>query len=168
MLGGGFFLYVPLPIVFFLLSGFTLHFLLTQTQFGRDVYAIGNNSDLAVLCGIAVPSRIQTVYVLSSALAAFSGMILASRLDPRISSRRTRRSVAIGGRGSSRRYTLKRRRGRDPKHRAWLLVVGVSENGLNLWNIAPAVRWGITGTLLIVFALLDGSRSRSRFVQDSL
>jgi ribose transport system permease protein len=48
-----------------------------------------------------------------------------------------------------------------------LLIVGVLSNGMNLWNIEPADRWGITGAMLILFSILDRSRRRSRFAQES-
>ena len=48
-----------------------------------------------------------------------------------------------------------------------LCVVEVLTDGLNLWNVAPASRWGITGLVLIVFAVLDRSRRRSRFAQEA-
>lgn len=168
MLGGGFVLYIPLPIVFFVFSATLLHLVLTQSPFGRDIYAIGNNYELAVLCGLSVEIRTLAVYVLSSALAAFSGMILSSRLDtasPLVGQDVPLQSVIAVVLGGTR---LSGGIGGIPNTVLGLLVVGVLGNGLNLWNIVPAVRWGITGTLLILFALLDGSRSRSRFVQDSL
>jgi len=69
---------------------FQLHFILwfgicsfslTQSQFGRDLYAIGGNREAARLANIPVASREWAAYVLCSALSAFSGMILASRLN---------------------------------------------------------------------------------------
>ena len=81
MPGGGFLLHVPLPIVFFAACAVVAFVLLRQTQWGRDLYAIGDVIELARLCEVPVSSRIMSVYILSSGLSAFAGVVLASRLN---------------------------------------------------------------------------------------
>src|SRR5262249_12154400 len=81
MLGGGSCLYIPLPIVFFCLIAGASHCMLGHTQFGRDLYAIGGDREAARLADIPMLSREWWVYVLCSVLAAFAGMVLASRLN---------------------------------------------------------------------------------------
>jgi ribose transport system permease protein len=167
MLGGGFFLYVPLPIVFFALAAIATYGILNETQFGRDLYATGGNRDLAVLCGIPVPARLQAVYLFSSVLSAFSGMVLASRLNtasPLVGQDAPLEAlvaIVIGG------TPLSGGAGGVLNTVLGLCVVEVLTNGLNLWNVAPASRWGITGMVLIFFAVLDRSRRRSRFAQEA-
>jgi ribose transport system permease protein len=167
MLGGGFFLHIPLPIVFFVLAAIATYFILNETQFGRDLYATGGNRDLALLCGIPIPSRLQSAYLLSSALAGLSGMILASRLNtasPLVGQDAPLEAlvaIVIGG------TPLSGGAGGVLNTVLGLCVVEVLTNGLNLWNVAPASRWGITGLVLIVFAVLDRGRRRSRFAQEA-
>ena len=166
MLGGGFFLHVPLPIVFFAIAAVVVGALLTQTQFGRDLYAIGSNLELATLCDIPVASRLVVVYAFSAALSASAGIVLASRLNtasPLVGEEAPLQALVAlviggtplsGGEGGMGNVVL------------GLLIVSVLSTGLNLWNIPPANRWGITGALLILFAILDRGRRRSRFAQE--
>jgi len=158
MLGGGFLLYVPLPIVFFALVILGGHFLLQHTRFGRDLYATGGNREAARLADIAVESRECWAYVLCALLAAFSGMILASRLNtgsPIIGQDTPLQAIAAivlggtslyGGRGSILSTVI------------GISIIGVLSNGLNLLNVSPAYQWAIKGSVLILVAGLDSAR----------
>lgn len=80
-IGRGFFLdFIPIPVIIMLVVYIIAHFVAQKTKFGRFVYAVGGNDEAAYLSGIKV-KRINTItYVISSSLAALSGIILASRL----------------------------------------------------------------------------------------
>lgn len=52
MIGKGYFLGVPFPVVTMLLAYLFLYFLLKKTTFGRGVYAIGGNEEAAKLSGL--------------------------------------------------------------------------------------------------------------------
>ena len=54
-------------------------FLLTQTRFGKNVYAIGGNDQAARVAGINVEKNLILVYVWCSLCAAVGGMLLAGR-----------------------------------------------------------------------------------------
>lgn len=56
-----------------------LHLLVTRTVFGRRVRAVAESPDDAILHGIDVRRVSQGVFVISSALAALSGLLLAQR-----------------------------------------------------------------------------------------
>ncbi len=167
MLGGGFFLHVPIPIVLFALAAVATYLVLNETQFGRDLYAAGSNRELALACGIPVASRLQATYLVSSVFSVLSGMVLSSRLNtasPLVGQDAPLEAlvaIVIGG------TPLSGGAGGVLNTALGLFVVGVLTNGLNLWNVAPASRWGITGSVLIVFAILDRSRRRSRFAQEA-
>jgi ribose transport system permease protein len=162
MLGGGFFLHIPLPIVFYACIVIPSHFLLARTQFGRDLYAIGGNRKAARLADIDIVKREWTAYVLCSMLAAFSGMILASRLNtgsPIIGQDLPLQAIAaivLGG------TSLYGGRGGTLRTMVGILTIGVLSNGLNLLNVSPAYQWGIKGSVLILVAGIDSARSRMR------
>ncbi|MCI0423434.1 MAG: ABC transporter permease [Acidobacteria bacterium] len=163
MLGGGFFLYVPLPIVFFGLVALAGHFGLSHTQFGRDLYAIGGNRDAARLADIPIAIRECWAYVLCSLLSAFSGIVLASRLNtgsPIVGQDAPLQAIAaivLGG------TSLYGGRGGIVQTVIGMAIIGVLSNGLNLLNVSPAYQWGIKGSALIVVAGLDSARTASRF-----
>ena len=79
-LGNGAFIGVPNPIWIFFVALFISSFILLQTKFGRNVYAIGGNEDAARLMGIRVERMKIMVYALTGALAGITGIILAGRL----------------------------------------------------------------------------------------
>jgi len=161
MLGGGFFLYIPLPILFFGLVILAGHTLLQHSQFGRDLYAIGGNREAARLADIAVESRECWAYVLCAVLAAFSGMILASRLNTgspivgRDTPLQAIAAVVLGG------TSLSGGQGGILSTVIGMAMIGVLSNGLNLLNVSPAYQWAIKGSVLIVVAGLDSARRHS-------
>jgi D-xylose transport system permease protein len=57
-----------------------LSFVLTKTRYGRHVFAVGGNEEAARRAGIRVVSIRISVFVICSALAAFSGLVLAGQL----------------------------------------------------------------------------------------
>jgi len=56
------------------------NFILKNTSFGRNVYAIGGNKEAARISGININKTYITIYAIIGALAAFTGVIQASRL----------------------------------------------------------------------------------------
>lgn len=67
---------VPMPIVVFALVVLTAHLVLSRTQFGRQIYAVGNDPDAARKAGIAVDRIVFSVYVICGFCAAIGGITL--------------------------------------------------------------------------------------------
>ena len=61
------------------------HIVLTQTTFGRSVFAIGGNAETSRLSGLNVVRSTMIVYLLSSTCAALSGILTAARLGSALS-----------------------------------------------------------------------------------
>ncbi len=78
-IGSGSFLGVPIPIYFLAAVLVLLWFLLKYTQFGRNVYAIGNNQETARLSGINVVKTRILVFALMGLLAGLAGFLLAAQ-----------------------------------------------------------------------------------------
>lgn len=70
---------IPVPALIALLLVLVFIFILTQTEFGRKIYAIGSNPTAAKVSGIQVGRIKFSLFVLSSTLAAFSGVMLAAQ-----------------------------------------------------------------------------------------
>jgi ribose/xylose/arabinose/galactoside ABC-type transport system permease subunit len=79
-LGNGAFIGIPNPVWIFVIILAIASFVLHQTKFGRNVYAIGGNEDATLLMGIRVDRMKIMVYALNGALAGVTGIILAGRL----------------------------------------------------------------------------------------
>ncbi|MBV9674215.1 MAG: ABC transporter permease [Verrucomicrobia bacterium] len=71
----------PIPVVlmgFLYVVGFIV---MSDTPWGRAVYAVGGNEEAARLSGIVVPQIKLGVFIITAALASIAGLILASRLN---------------------------------------------------------------------------------------
>nr|WP_275980173.1 ABC transporter permease [Halalkalibacter alkaliphilus] len=79
-LGNGLLLGIPVPIWLFLILILISWYILTHTQFGRHVYAVGGNESASQLMGVKVNKIKVSVYVISGILSGFAGIVLAGRL----------------------------------------------------------------------------------------
>jgi len=139
-------------------------FLSTNTTIGRHIYAIGGNAEAARRAGIRV-DRIRTiVFMLASLMAAWGGIMAASRLLAVNQSSGggdlLLMSIAgpvvagvslFGGRGSVWGALL-----------GALVIVSIS-NGMDLLALDTAVKFMVTGGVLLAAVALDAvTRSRRR------
>ncbi len=75
---------IPMPIVVFVLVVIAAWFILARTQFGRQVYAVGNDIEAAKKAGINTDRTLAMVYIISGFCAGLAGFILASQLGGRV------------------------------------------------------------------------------------
>jgi ribose/xylose/arabinose/galactoside ABC-type transport system permease subunit len=80
MLGAAFIGPLPLTALLFVVALPVVWFYLNHTTSGRAVYAIGVNAEAVRLAGINVQRHIIAAYMSCGFLAAFAGVLLASRL----------------------------------------------------------------------------------------
>lgn len=67
---------IPMPVVVFAIVVAAAHVVLTRTQFGRQLYAVGNDVETARKAGIATDRIVFTVYVICGVCAALGGVML--------------------------------------------------------------------------------------------
>jgi ribose transport system permease protein len=79
-LGTGFFLGIPIPVYIMVIIVIIGHIVLTKTEFGLNVYAVGGNERAARLAGLNVGTLKIKVYVISGILAAVGGILLTARV----------------------------------------------------------------------------------------
>ncbi|WP_137931600.1 ABC transporter permease [Mesorhizobium comanense] len=141
-------------IIMLLLYGL-IWFLLNQTQWGRHVYAVGNNPEAARLVGIPVGRLLLSVYVLAAFIYGIAAWLALGRIpnaDPnalQTANLDSITAVVIGG------TSLFGGRGGLLGTLIGALIVGVLRNGLTLAGIDPLWQDLITGILVIVAVALD-------------
>src|SRR5690625_7242816 len=81
MIGKGYLFGIPFPVIIMLIIFFILIFLLQNTVFGRQVYAIGGNEEASILSGIKVDRIKIWIYSLVGMLSVLAGIIMTSRLN---------------------------------------------------------------------------------------
>ena len=71
---------IPMPIIVFALVFIAGYLILNRTAFGRQVYAVGNDIEVAKKAGINTDRVIFRVYMISGFCAGLAGFILISQL----------------------------------------------------------------------------------------
>jgi simple sugar transport system permease protein/D-xylose transport system permease protein len=147
----------------FLLLVVLVHLALTRSRWGRSVYAIGGNVEAARRAGIRVNRVYVSVFVLCSTLAALGGLLAASRLGAvnqssggsdfnlnAIAAAVIGGTSLFGGRGSAFSALL-----------GTIVIMSIS-SGLTLLNPDPAIRYMVTGAVLLLAVVIDSLSRRSR------
>jgi len=159
--GSGKLLGVPLPIVIFLLVLALTHMLLTQTMFGRQVYAVGNDPEVARKAGINVGMILAGVYLLCGLLAAIGGLVSLAQLgavSPTFGRDREFSAIAAAVLGGT---SLFGGRGRIfPGTVIGAILIQAMENGLVIINANPYLYSLITSCIIFLAVLIDGLRHR--------
>ena len=154
---------VSARFLLFLLLVVVVHLALTRTRWGRSVYAIGGNVEAARRAGIRVNRVYVSVFVLCSTLAALGGVLAAARLGAvnqssggsdfnlnAIAAAVIGGTSLFGGRGSAFSALL-----------GTIVIMSIS-SGLTLLNPDPAIRYMITGAVLLLAVVIDSLSRRSR------
>ncbi|MCE5188348.1 MAG: ABC transporter permease [Eubacteriales bacterium] len=72
----------PIPITFFLflLVALVAYYVLTQTQYGRNLYVIGGNINVADNLGLHVRGHLWSVFIVQGFCAALGGIVMMTRM----------------------------------------------------------------------------------------
>jgi len=152
---------IVVPIVVILLL--VLTFLLRRTAYGRHLYAVGGNAEAARRAGINVDRMKISAFMICSSMAAVGGVIAASRassVDPNTGGSNVLLyavgAAVIGG------TSLFGGKGRVLDAVLGGAVVAVIENGMGLMGYSSGVKFMVTGSVLLLAAVVDAlSRKRA-------
>jgi len=154
-LGSGRVFSLPVPTLLMVFVYVVAYAILTQTTFGRHVYAVGGNKEAARLAGINTNSVIMRVYIICGTLSALSGILLASRVNSGQPNAGLSyeldviAAVVIGG------TSLFGGRGTIVGTFIGAMLIGVLRNGLNLMNVGSYVQSVVLGVVILLAVLLD-------------
>ncbi|MMZ57941.1 Ribose transport system permease protein RbsC [compost metagenome] len=161
ILGKGYFLQIPMPIIWMIITFAVVYIILKHTTFGRRVYAVGSNEEATWLSGISTSKVKVMVYAISGLLASISGIILTSRLN---SAQPTAgasyeldaiAAVVLGG------TSLTGGKGWIVGTLIGAVIIGVLNNGLNLLNVSSFYQQVVKGAVILIAVLLDRSKKRA-------
>ena len=130
-------------------------FLLTQTTWGRRVYALGDNPEATRLMGVPVRKQLLMVYVVAGIVYGIAALLLIARTnvgDPNAGQTDNLdaiTAVVLGG------TSLFGGRGTIVGTLIGALIIGVVRNGLVLMGVASTYQILITGILVIVAVAVD-------------
>ena len=159
----------PLSLIIFFVLFVVLAVVLHFSGFGRRVYVIGNNAEVATYSGVDVAKIKMQLFVASSTISALAGLLFAARVGA------IRGDVAqgfeldiitivllggvsiFGGSGSLLGTLLS------------ILIVLSLRNGMDLANITGHIQTGLVGLLLILSVLIPNVKTYAgRFYNRSL
>ena len=159
MMGKGYFLGIPVPVVTMILAFLALWFILHKTTFGRRIYAVGGNEGASRLSGINTDRVKIMVYSLTGMLAALSALILTSRLNSAQPTAGTSyeldaiAAVVLGG------TSLTGGKGWIFGTLVGALIIGVLNNGLNLIGVSSFFQQVVKGVVILIAVLIDRKKA---------
>jgi D-xylose transport system permease protein len=154
---------VPLALLILLAFVVGMEFVVKRTTFGRHVFAVGGNAEAARRAGIRVNGVRVAVFSIAGTMAAIGGIMAASRLlavnqnsggsellllaiaGPVIAG-----TSLFGGRGSVWTALL------------GALVIGSISNGMDLLALSSAVKFMVTGGVLLLAVIVDAIARQQR------
>ena len=146
---------IPIIIIIFVIFVVISGFMLTQTRFGKNVYAIGGNADAARVAGINVEKNITLVYLWSGICAGMAGVLLAARAGAGNSAAgvgfETDAIAAATVGGTSHTGGVARISGVI----AGILILGVAKNIMVLTGVNAYWQQIVKGLIIIVAVVLD-------------
>jgi D-xylose transport system permease protein len=147
---------VPFPLLLIVVLLLVWTYVAKRTTFGRHVYAVGGNAEAARRAGINVARIRILVFMISGAMSAMGGIVLAARLSSvdlnqgggtllidGISAAVIGGTSLFGGRGEVRNALF------------GSLVIATIANGLNTLGYTTGVIFMVTGCILLVAVTLD-------------
>lgn len=160
-IGNGKIGFMPIPVIITVIVFIIAVYILSQTRFGRYLYALGGNEDSARLSGINTDKIKTLVYVVSGFASAIAGVIITSRIGSASPNAGTGfeldaiAAVVIGG------TSLAGGEGKITGTLIGALIIGVLNNGLNLMNVSPFYQSIVKGLVILIAVLLD-KKSRKK------
>jgi len=163
--GRGAFTIEGVPWVLLIVFGFAWLWtvVLRRTKFGTYVYAIGGNAEAARRAGIAVNRIRVIVFTIAGFMGGVAGLIYASRLrsvstnlDGGTLVLYCIAAAVIGG------TSLFGGRGKAISAILGGLVIASIDNGMGLLGLSAALRYVVTGIVLILAVTIDALASRGR------
>ncbi len=154
---------VPLAVLILLAFVVGMEYVVKRTGFGRHVFAVGGNAEAARRAGISVNAVRVAVFGIAGTMAAIGGIMAASRLlavnqnsggnellllaiaGPVIAG-----TSLFGGRGSVWTALL------------GALVIGSISNGMDLLALSSAVKFMVTGGVLLLAVIVDAVARQQR------
>jgi ribose transport system permease protein len=151
---------VPIIVLFFVFLLIATIFILRRTPFGRHIYAVGGNEQVARLSGISVDRVKFGVYILCSLLAALTGLMYLSRYgvgDPNTGEGLELQSITaviLGG------TSLFGGRGGVVGTLGGVLLLGLTANLLVILNVTQWYQELIQGVIIVAAVALYKQKGR--------
>lgn len=152
--------HLPLMVWIFLVLYAVFHFIISRTQIGRHLFAVGGNPDAAYKFGINAGKVITGAFMASGCLAAVAGWLLVARMEtatPLMGGGMLFEVIAaavIGG------ISLAGGRGTIIGALGGVLVLSMIKTALNLMAVSVFYVEVIRGLLILIAVIIDSLKLR--------
>ena len=146
---------IPNLALYMIVIGLLIYALLRYTSYGRNLYALGGDYDVAKYSGINVVSTKWIAFILSGALAAVAGVLLSSKLNTGSSiygddtALMVNCGVVVGGTSFAGGV------GGILQSFIGLMVLQLLTNCMNMLGIAPYLQQVCQGVVIVAIIWLD-------------
>jgi ribose/xylose/arabinose/galactoside ABC-type transport system permease subunit len=142
---------VPLPGIIAIVIIVLAYILITRTEFGRNIYAIGGNENAARVSGIPVRRVRFILFLISGSLAALAGLLVAAQTGTGYFDAGVQgfeliviASVVLGG------VSLAGGEGRLVSAMLGVIILGMTGKGLRLMNVHTTQQLVVTGIMMLI------------------
>ena len=153
---------IPVITIFTVIVVAIMHILLSQTVFGRHVFAVGSNRTVAHLSGISVKRVTLACHVLCSVTAALAGVCIASKLQnaqPNAGNGYEMFAIASTVLGGT---SLQGGSGSVARAMFGCAVIAVIKTGMDLMNIYSYWQNVVIGVIIILAVVLDMAQKKQK------
>jgi ribose transport system permease protein len=146
---------VPNAVVLMLLLYAVAHVMMTQTAFGRHLYAVGGNAEAALVSGVPVKRVTVMAYALCGLLAGLGGLVMASQLKSGSGTFGAKyelyaiAAAVVGG------TSLSGGRGTMPGTLIGAFIIAVIQNGMNLTNVESNTQNIVLGLVILAAVAME-------------
>lgn len=146
---------VPNAVVLMLLLYAAAHGMMTQTAFGRHLYAVGGNGEAALVSGVPVKRVTVMAYALCGLLAGLGGVVMASQLKSGSGTFGAKyelyaiAAAVVGG------TSLSGGRGTMPGTLIGAFIIAVIQNGMNLTNVESNTQNIVLGLVILAAVAME-------------
>jgi ribose/xylose/arabinose/galactoside ABC-type transport system permease subunit len=161
LLGNGkLFRFFPYSAILMFVILFVFMFIMKNTSYGRRLYAVGGNAEVARAIGIPVMKLKFSALVICSVLGSISAILLASRLSSanHLAGQgfefQVVAAVVLGG------VSLSGGVGTLLGAFIGVLILGIIQNGLGMLNVNTMWQLVVTGSIIILSVAIDELKKR--------
>lgn len=153
---------VPIPVLILLVCTAVIWYLMSQTRYGRGVYAVGGNEEAARAAGIPVERVKYQAFIVNGVLVGIAGVIFMSRVNAGLPNAgvgyelQAITAPIIGGTSFSGGV------GTVTGTLAGALIVGVLGNIMNLIGVGSYVQQIVMGGIIVGAVAYDVFSKRGR------
>ena len=155
MIGNGDFFGVPYLVIIMLACFVAAHWLMRYTAYGRNLYAIGGDYEVAHYSGINVIRTKWIAFVISGMAAALAGVLLSSKLNTGSSIYGETAALIVNCGVVVCGTSFAGGIGGIPQSALGLLVFGILDNAMNMLGISSYIQILLKGAVIVGIIWMD-------------